>query len=373
MKAKDRIKTLLHNEEIRKVEKEYEEKIKQQMQLCPMKPLSKGQEADIKAFFKKHFGKEVPTYWHQYLYSRNGLYSEKYIPASIYNSEIIYRLNKFQFRHAYVDKGFFDTLFPDINRPKTIVKNVNGYYYDSHYPMSMEEAIERCSNLKEAIIKPTLGGTWGRGVRLIKVDEGKIANLNCSLKELFSQYKQSFIVQERLEQHEDIARLNPTSLNTLRVMSIRMGMEIVILYAVVRIGRKGEIVDNETAGGIKADIDLTSGKIKAPAYGNPKEGLMHATDVGTVLEGYQIPSFNELLRLVKEMHMRLPYFDLVGWDMTIDKNGRPALIEWNRAAELSQVAHGPAFGDLTEDIFSMIKNRENTRFIGSIFSYNTDY
>ena len=139
---KTAIKEFLQNHEIKRIERNYEKAIQQSMQLCPMKPLSKGQEADIKAYFKKHFGREVPTYWHQYLYSRNGVYSEKYIPASIYNSEIIYRLNKFQFRHAYVDKGFYDTLFPDINRPKTIIKNVNGYYYDDHNALTLERYVQ---------------------------------------------------------------------------------------------------------------------------------------------------------------------------------------------------------------------------------------
>ena len=44
----------------------------------------------------------------------------------------------------------------------------------------------------------------------------------------------------------------------------------------------------------------------------------------------------------------MPYFNLIGWDISVDKNGNPAMIEWNRAAELSQVAHGPAFGEYTE-------------------------
>lgn len=359
---KNEIKSIIQGFEIKRIEKSYEKIIKQSMQLCPMKTLSKGQVADIKVYFKKHFGREVPTYWHQYLYSRNGVYSEKYIPASIYNSEIIYRLNKFQFRHAYVDKGFYDTLFPDINRPKTIIKNVNGYYYDEIKPLSLEEAIERCSHLSGAIIKPTLEGTWGQGVKLIKTENGNVEGLGCSIKELFQQYKRSFIVQERFEQHEDISRLNPTSLNTLRVMSYRRGNEIIILYAVVRIGRQGQVIDNETAGGIKADVDLATGKIKGHAFGNAKEKLMPKTDVGTVLDGYQIPCFSQVLSLVKEMHLRLPYFNLIGWDMSVGKDGKPALIEWNRAAELSQVAHGPAFGDLTEEILHEVMKRSNTRF-----------
>lgn len=356
------IKHFLQNAEIRRIEKSYEKTIQQSMQLCPMRPLSKGQIADIQSFFKKNFGREVPTYWHQYLYSRNGLYSEKYIPASIYNSEIIYRLNKFNFRHAYVDKGFYDTLFPDINRPKTIIKNVNGYYYDAHNALTLEEAVERCSNLKEAIIKPSLEGTWGKEVELIKTESGLIPKMNCSIEDLFKQYRRNFIIQERFIQHEGIAKLNPSSLNSIRVMSYRRGNEIVILYAVIRIGRLNQVIDNETAGGIKADIDLSTGKIKGVAYGNVKEKVMPKTDVGTVLDGYQIPSFQKVLDLVKEMHLRLPYFNLIGWDMSVDAMGNPAMIEWNRAAELSQVAHGPAFGEYTEEILSIVKRATNTRF-----------
>ena len=356
------IKSKLQDYEIWRIEKNYEKAIKKSMLLCPMKPLSKGQVADIKSYFIKHFGREIPTYWHQYLYSRNGVYSEKYIPASIYNSEIIYRLNKFQFRHAYVDKGFYDTLFPDINRPKTIVKNVNGYYYDDSNPLTLEEAVERCANLDGAIIKPTLEGTWGQGVKLIQTENGVVSGLNCTIQELFNKYKRSFIVQERLEQHDGISKLNPTSLNTLRVMSYRRGNEVIILYAVIRIGRLDQVIDNETAGGIKADINLETGQIKGHAFGNAKEKLMPKTDVGTVLDGYEIPSFKKVLELVKEMHLRLPYFNLIGWDMSVDKSGNPALIEWNRAAELSQVAHGPAFGDLTEEILAVVKDRVNTRF-----------
>ena len=358
---------------VRHTEKIYEDAILQSMKLCPMKPLTKGQEADVQAFFKKHIGREVPTYWHQYLYSRNGLWSEKYIPASIYNSEIIWRLNKFHFRHAYTDKGFYDTLFHDMNRPRTIVKNVNGYYYDDQLPLSEGEAIERCSNLKEAIIKPTLGGTWGEGVKLIQSTNGTVTNMNSSVKDLFASYKQSFIVQERLEQHPDMAKLNPTSLNTIRVMSYRRGDEIVILYAIVRIGRNGQVIDNETAGGIKADIDLQTGRIKGCAMGGPKEPQMPLTDVGTPTDGYQIPCFDKILEVVKEMHFRLPYFDLVGWDMSVDKDGNPTLIEWNRAAELSQAAHRPAFGDLTEEILTDAMHRENSRTKGNMYSYYVSF
>lgn len=342
------------------IERVYEREIKKSMQLCPMKPLTKGQEADIKAYFKKHLGREVPTYWHQYLYSRNGIYSEKYIPASVYVSSIIFRLNDLQYSAAYVDKGFYDTLFPDVNRPKTFIKNVNGFYYDDKNAISKEEAISRCLNLKEAIIKPSVFGTWGEGVKLFHTDNGFIPELNMSVPDLFLQYKKSFIIQSKLEQHPDLAKLNPTSVNTIRVMSYRKENEVIILYAVIRIGRLGKVVDNETAGGIKADINLQTGRIKGPAFGSPKEKNMPQTDSGTTLDNYLIPSFPEVLEFVKNLHLRLPYFRLIGWDISVDKEGKPVMIEWNRSSELSQVAHGPAFGDYTEEILATALKERNT-------------
>lgn len=350
----------LSKQKIVQVERKQEQKIKQSMKLCPMKPLTKGQEADIKAYFRKHFGRDVPTYWHQYLYSRNGIYSEKYIPASIYFSSIIYRLNNYRFGPAYADKNFYDTLFPDINRPTTFVKNVNGFYYDGDHAISEAEAIDRCLNLGGAVIKPSLYGHWGRGVSVFHSEDGHIPELDMTVADLFGKYNKNFIIQSKIVQHPDMAKLNPSSVNTIRVMSYRKDMEVTILYAVVRIGREGKVVDNETAGGIKADIDLATGTIKGPAFGSPKEKNMLCTDSGAVLENYQIPSFPQVLDFVRDLHSRLPYFKLIGWDISVDEMGNPLMIEWNRSAELSQVAHGPAFGDLTEEILAAAMKEKNS-------------
>ena len=177
---------------------------------------------------------------------------------------------------------------------------------------------------------------------------------------MFKHYKRSFIIQSKLEQHPDLARLNPTSVNTIRVLSYRKENEVIILYAVIRIGRLGKVVDNETAGGIKADINLQTGRIKGPAFGSPTEKNMPQTDSGVDLDDYLIPSFPQVLDFVRNLHMRLPYARMVGWDISVDTNGNPVMIEWNKSAELSQVAHGPAFGDYTEEILSSAMKQKNT-------------
>lgn len=341
---------------IRKKEADDIANIKGKLSQCDKHPLTNAQIADIQEFYKRLVGHSVPTYWHEYFYSRNENFSVKYIPTSFYHKEIIYRLNNFDFRHAYVDKGIFDVFFPDVNRPKTIVKNMNGYFYDAEKPLTKEDALERCQTIEQAIIKPSHEGMWGQGVKLLSSKD------NVDFNALFDKYDKNFIIQQRVEQHEQMSLLNPTSLNTLRVLSYRQGNEVFVLYAVVRIGRLGKNIDNETAGGINADIDLTSGSIVECAYGTPSEKKIMYTDCGTKLKGFCIPSFKKVVTMVKELHMRLPYFNIVGWDWGIDSLGEPILIEWNRCPDLSQTAHGPAFGDMTEEIIKNALTLRDTRF-----------
>lgn len=331
--------------------------IKNKLSQSQAAPLSKAQLSDIDSFFKGLVGHSVPTYWHQYFTARNGNFSVRYIPTSFYHKEVIYKLNNFRFRHAYVDKGIYDIYFPDVNRPETIVKSMNGYFYDNAKAISEAEAIERCRNFSEAVIKPTQEGMWGEGVKVLSADELQ------SPTSLFKEYGTNFIIQKRVNQSSELSQLNPTSLNTLRILSYRQDNEVHILYTVVRIGRLGKTIDNETAGGINADIDLTSGKIIECAYGTPKEKKILQTDNGTVLQGYAIPSFDKVIAKVKELHLRLPYFNIIGWDWGVDADNEPILIEWNRCPDLSQTAHGPAFGDMTEEIIKRASKLQDTRFL----------
>ena len=44
--------------------------------------LTREQINEIQDYFKGLLGHTVPTEWHQYFYSRTGIYSKKYIPTS---------------------------------------------------------------------------------------------------------------------------------------------------------------------------------------------------------------------------------------------------------------------------------------------------
>ena len=89
--------------------------------------------------------------------------------------------------------------------------------------------------------------------------------------------------------------------------------------------------------------------------------MIERTDTDVVLDGYKIPSFEKAVDAVRNLHYQIPHFDLIGWDIAIDADGEPLLIEWNTWPELSQSVNGPAFGDYTERVLKEVWTRKNSR------------
>lgn len=344
-----------HKFYVEKRDKELEDKLKK---LKNRKYLTQEQKNEIIEYYKRLTGKTISTLDHEYFYSRTGVYSKDYIPMSFFHTDIIGRLNRLDLYNAYSDKNLDDILLTKVKHPHYYLKNINGYYYFEGQPVSKTEATKLCANLNDVIIKPSLS-LKGNGVRKISVKDGITNYEGLSLDELFGQYKKDFLIQDAVHQHPRISALNPTSVNTIRMATYRSGMEVLLVYAVIRIGREGQVIDNQSAGGISAKInpDGTLGKY---AFGKSGDDMIEKTDTGIVLDGYQLPSYEKAVAKVKELHYSLPLFDLVGWDISIDEDGEPVLIEWNGRPGPSQTASGTGYGDLTERIITEIWNRENT-------------
>lgn len=320
--------------------------------------LTSAQEKEIKQYWHDLLGIDIPLDWHRYFYKRTGVYSAKYIPTSLYYTDIIGRINQMQFERAYSDKNLTELLLKDVKQPETVLKNVNGYFYHDGKNISKEEAVRVCWNMDNIIIKPSLK-SHGDGVKKFACVDGKISVDGKTMEQLFDMYEKDFIIQKVVHQHKKMNELNPSSVNTIRILTYHSGMEVIVPYTVVRIGRKGWDIDNETAGGISTKIN-TDGTLCKYAYGSPGNDMIEKTDLGTILEGFQVPSFDKAVAKVKQLHLMLPLFDLIGWDICIDAVGDPVLIEWNVWPELSQSANGPAFGDYTERILKEIWGRKNT-------------
>lgn len=325
------------------------------------KRLTSAQKDEIRDFYKRLTGKDISTIYHEYFYARTGIYSKEYMPVDLYEADIVGRANNMSYFDAYSDKNMDEVYLPNIKHPETVLKNINGYFYSDSKPISKNDAIELCQNLDDVIIKPSMSSR-GNGVHKLSIVGGitEFDNKKVTVEDLFERYRKNFIIQKAIHQHKDMGALNPTSVNTIRVLTFRSGMEVLVIYAVVRIGRQGQVIDNQSAGGISAMIN-EDGTLCKYGHGSVGDDNILKTDTGIVLEGYKIPHFTDVLEAVKRAHYNLPFFDIVGWDMSVDETGTPVLVEWNGNPGPSQTACGTGLGKYTERIIRELWQRKNTR------------
>lgn len=106
------------------------------------------------------------------------------------------------------------------------------------------------------------GGCSGKQVYVSKETDTKQSLLDLINKEKFD------LIEEAITNCEEIKRLNPTSLNTIRIVTFRSGSYFKVICACLRIGAKGALVDNVSCGGTSARINLDTHKLDSIFFAN---------------------------------------------------------------------------------------------------------
>ncbi|MDQ4139020.1 MAG: hypothetical protein M3142_00715, partial [Bacteroidota bacterium] len=219
----------------------------------------------------------------------------------------------------------------------------------------LSNLLEKCTSSDSIFIKPS-DGIGGGGV--YKIHKGSFSDTN-NIKKLFADLqKNNYIIQEAVIQHEIMNRLNPSSLNSIRIHTYRKpNGEIGIASALSRMGYGGSHVDNITAGGIFVSVDIDKGCLEKYGYNFIARGGGSYTihpDTKTVFAGFQLPFFSQSQALVCQA---ASYFEnkVIGWDVAITPNG-PILVEGNHNPHLmmAQTAcggfrHHPIYKELFKE------------------------
>lgn len=334
--------------------------IRLEEQLIPEGESIKDMPCGNTAYFKK-YGFKVSEVFNAIYSKANGIVSDKYIPASLYFYYISPYLMNMNLTMAYVDKNAYEVHFPDAKQPETILKNINGSFV-THWgglKLTIQEVLNELSQQNRFIIKPSIESGRGRDVMLAErpFDDDM-------LMEILDKFGSDYIIQKVVRQHPELSKLNKTSLNTCRVYTYQpiLSDEIVVLGAAVRFGGEGAYRDNACTGG---------GFCKVHGDGRIDDRICQyrfwdrrSLKEEKGLENIVFPSYDKVIKLCKSMHARLPYMNLVGWDIAVDDKGDPVLIELNQYpdCEFIQLFNGPMFGDYTDELMEAISNNE-TEFV----------
>lgn len=213
------------------------------------------------------------------------------------------------------------------------------------------------SKSKDIFLKPTNGAQGKECFKILESDLNKTEYM----KKIYSTIIDSnFVFQETISQHYLLKRINPTSINTIRIDTfITNDGTPEVLSALIRFGRKGSVVDNPfNSGGFFVPINLEKGTLIAP--GMQLLGVGNGTfyehpDSKLKLDNYEIPFLKETIELVKNAAIKIGD-RLVGWDVAITEDG-PLIIEGNHDYHLGMqdVAYGgykkhPIFNEILKEI-----------------------
>ena len=231
------------------------------------------------------------------------------------NNKFVRKLNEKEYWHLFNNKNEFNEIFREYLKRDFI------------YPVTEkhDETIEWLKKHEVFFAKPN-DGQCGKNIEKIKTSDW-----NNDFEKLYNHLAENklYLLEEPVIQCEEMNKLNKSSVNTTRMVSVMNGKgEVTILATFVRIGN-GKCVDNFNSGGMTAKVDVETGIILEEAVNKNGELFENHPLTGTKIKGFQIPYWNEAKEMVKEAAKKSKHVRYVGWDVAMSING-PVLIEGNQ-------------------------------------------
>lgn len=208
----------------------------------------------------------------------------------------------------FQDKGeLFEKLGPFCGREGLYLKRKD----------QLQECIRFLTGHRDLMLKP-VREYGGYGIRHILVEAG---NEEKTAEELLNQLP--CLLEERVNQSDRMAWLNPSSVNTMRVVTFRGEQESELIMTALRVGREGSIVDNYSSGGLFVKVDPDTHKTVPFSTGNSitSDSAIHP-DSGKDLSGFEVPDWEGAMELVrKAAGVFPPDAHIFGWDLAHTDRG----------------------------------------------------
>ena len=213
----------------------------------------------------------------------NDLQRSTYITRGINNN--IRQLNDREYYKYFRDKVLFNDTF----------KEYLGRNYIDLTKSSLDD-FKKFLEVNPIIIVKPIDESGGVGIEKIKIEkETDIEKLYNNLIDT-----KRTLVEECVVQHDEMAKLCASSVNTLRIVTITKNNKTHIMVRVIRMGNGINAVDNFHAGGMYTVFD-ENGVITKPAI--DREGNIYEEHpfTKTKIEGFKIPYYKESIELVKQV------------------------------------------------------------------------
>lgn len=141
------------------------------------------------------------------------------------------------------------------------------------------------------------------------------------------------ILEEPIVQSNLMSKLNETSVNTVRCITLKTNEGVEVLYTFLKVGRKGSFVDNGGAGGLLVGIDKETGMLITDARDEFANAYPSHPDHGYDFKGLKLPEWDGLIELTKSISASISGISYIGWDFAHTEHGW-IVVEGNGGSQL---------------------------------------
>lgn len=141
------------------------------------------------------------------------------------------------------------------------------------------------------------------------------------------------ILEEPIVQSNLMSKLNETSVNTVRCITLKTNEGVEVLYTFLKVGRKGSFVDNGGAGGLLVGIDKETGMLITDARDEFANAYPSHPDHGYDFKGLKLPEWDGLIELTKSISAGISGISYIGWDFAHTEHGW-IVVEGNGGSQL---------------------------------------
>lgn len=316
-------------------------------------------QADRKSWFKivqeliylTFYNRTLPTYYFsRRLYRRDRPNIKDFIPNKVLFG-VPRKMNDQEAASVLSNKLYFDLyyrphlkLLPRIlmfNHGNSFIIGNTVTFVDSinAFGELLEKVVLTMSGEDSVFIKKTYDSRGGKNI--FKICQANFPLNEGLLDELYHNILNSaYIFQETVVQHDEMNRINPSCVNTIRIDSIiDQEGNCELGSAFLRLALDQQSVDNLSSGGVCVGIDLESGMMSKEGFTLINKVGGHTFQkhpiTGVTFEGFKIPYFDELKQLILKAAQLTPSLRTVGWDVAITPTG-PVIIEGNNTYGLTK-------------------------------------
>ena len=284
-------------------------------------PLTKKEEEVIRDFYRGAPG--IDLIYHRIYKGRTGHSDPAFMPDDLYYRYIAPYYTPLEAARYVDNKTMYYQLFRDAKLPELICMRMGTLWFDGQgQPVKNREIPDLIRGAGgELVLKQAENSETGAGVFFLDQDD-PVSDFRRRVRRIPT----DVVVQRAIEPHPDLKKLNPSSANSLRIMSFLRPGGAQILMTCVRVGVGNARTDNLGTGGFFLGVD-EEGRTRGI-------GAMHDGSVVTEhpvlhypLKGNPIPGLDKAYEMVKKLHPIVGQYRLVAWDVIIDTSGDPVLLE----------------------------------------------